>query len=165
MIARMTARRFRLAALLAAFGSVAPPVAALDQDAETRPSVITVQLVSAAGTHDVKAEVACTREERARGLMGRRSLAPDQGMIFLYATPRELRFWMKNTPLSLDIIFINVSHHINRIAEDTKPMSENPIASDGPVSAVLELAAGRAGTYGLAVGDRVRYDASAKGCD
>ena len=155
---------FECAALLAAFGSVALPAAASEHDAETLLPIITVQLVGASGTHDVEAEVACTREERARGLMGRQSLAPDKAMIFLYATPRELRFWMKDTALSLDIIFVNSLHKINRIAVSTKLMSEEHISSDGPVSAVLELAAGRADAYGLAVGDSVVYALSAARC-
>ncbi len=72
--------------------------------AESR-ATIPVTLETAAGRHSIQAEVACRQEERARGLMGRQRLAPDAGMIFLLATPRPMRLWMMDTPLSLDMIF------------------------------------------------------------
>lgn len=163
MTHRISARWPRFVATLATIGAISllPAVAG----SETPRSVIAVRLVTATKTHDITAEIACTREERAHGLMGRQSLAPDEGMIFLFAFPRELSFWMKDTPLSLDMLFIDSSGKINQITKYTKPMSEDRVTSNGPMSAVLELAAGRADAYGLAVGDRVFYNASTEHCD
>lgn len=86
-----------------------------------------------------------------------KSLGPDRGMIFPYDPPQDVAFWMKNTLIPLDIIFIRADGTIARIAENTAPMSEAMIASGEPVAAVLEVNGGRTGELGIAEGDRVRW--------
>lgn len=104
-----------------------------------------------------RVEVADTPEAQARGLMFRESLGDFEGMIFPSATPEPRSFWMKNTPLSLDIIFIGPDGRILNIAANTEPYSLASVSSKGPASAVLELRAGRAAALGIVPGDRVSY--------
>jgi uncharacterized membrane protein (UPF0127 family) len=102
-------------------------------------------------------EVADDPSERAKGLMFRESLADNAGMLFLYPEPQEVEFWMKNTPLSLDMVFVRQDGTIARIAERTTPFSEEIIASGEEVSAVLEVKGGMMRQLGIAVGDRLRH--------
>lgn len=102
-------------------------------------------------------EIARTAEEQAQGLMNRESLAPDHGMIFPFPSPREASFWMKNTLIPLDMIFIREDGTIARIESNTVPLSLEPVLSFEPVSAVLELAGGRAAELGVQPGDRVSW--------
>jgi uncharacterized membrane protein (UPF0127 family) len=102
-------------------------------------------------------EVARTPEQQAQGLMHRQSLAPDAGMIFPYDPPQQAAFWMKNTVIPLDMIFIRPDGTIAQIAANTVPYSLDPVPSLEPVAAVLEIAGGRAGELGIAVGDRVSW--------
>ena len=101
-------------------------------------------------------EVADDPIERAEGLMYRQSLADNAGMLFLYPKPQPVEFWMKNTPLSLDIVFVRPNGTIARIAANTTPMSEDLIPSGEPVLAVLEVKAGIMQQLGIVVGDRLR---------
>lgn len=107
--------------------------------------------------HRFTVEVARTPEEQAQGLMHRQSLAPDRGMIFPYDPPRPLAFWMKNTLIPLDMVFIGPNRRIVRIAENTVPLSLDPVPSVDPASAVLEIAGGRSAELGLKVGDQVQW--------
>jgi len=102
-------------------------------------------------------ELALTPENRATGLMDRQSMAADHGMLFRFDQTRDVLMWMKNTPLSLDMLFIAENGRIARIAENTVPFSETIIPSGSPVRYVLELNAGTAAKTGVAVGDRVRH--------
>ncbi len=138
-------------------GAAALVLATTRVPAGESPAVIRVTVETAAGAHTVQAEVACTLDERAQGLMGRRSLAPDSGMIFLLPTPRPMRMWMKDTPLALDLIFFDSAHSIMRIERDAEAMSERVIESGGPVAGVLEIAGGRAQELGIAARDMVLY--------
>lgn len=104
-----------------------------------------------------RVEVADTPKAQARGLMFRTELGDNEGMIFPYATPQPLGFWMKNTPLSLDIIFIGADGRVLNIAANTVPYSLDTVRSDGFASAVLELRAGRAKALGIVPGDKVTY--------
>ena len=112
---------------------------------------------SASGTHRFTVEVARTPEEQATGLMHRQSLAPDRGMLFPYDTPQPASFWMKNTLIPLDMIFIRPDGTIARIADNAVPLSREMIPSLEPVSGVLEIAGGRAAELGIAPGDRVSW--------
>jgi uncharacterized membrane protein (UPF0127 family) len=105
----------------------------------------------------LKVELADTPEAQAKGLMFRTELGDNEGMIFPSATPEPRSFWMKNTPLSLDIIFIGVDGRIMNIAANTTPYSLDSVKSDGIASGVLELRAGRAKALGIVPGDRVTY--------
>jgi hypothetical protein len=104
-----------------------------------------------------KVELADTGEAQQKGLMFRTELGDFEGMIFPSDVPQTRSFWMKNTPLSLDIIFIGPDGRILNIAADTKPYSLDSVKSDGPASGVLELRAGRAKALGIVPGDRVSY--------
>jgi uncharacterized membrane protein (UPF0127 family) len=104
-----------------------------------------------------RVEVADTPEAQARGLMFRTELGDNEGMIFPSETPQPRSFWMKNTPLSLDIIFIGVDGRILNIAANTVPYSLDSVSSKGIASGVLELRAGRAAALGIVPGDRVSY--------
>jgi uncharacterized membrane protein (UPF0127 family) len=114
-----------------------------------------LRIVSGERTHLFQVEIAQTPEEQAQGLMFRRSLAADAGMLFPFNPPRPAGFWMKNTFIPLDMIFIAPGGTIERIAANTVPHSEENVSSRGEVIAVLELAGGRAAELGLKEGDRV----------
>ena len=104
-----------------------------------------------------KVELAASAEAQARGLMFRTELGDFEGMLFPSAVPELRSFWMKNTPLSLDIIFIGADGRVLNIAADTVPYSLESVRSTGPASAVLELRAGRAKALGIVPGDKVNY--------
>lgn len=104
-----------------------------------------------------KVELADTSAAQAKGLMFRTELGDNEGMIFPSETPEKRSFWMKNTPLSLDIIFIGVDGRILNIAANTTPYSLDSVKSDGIASGVLELRAGRAKALGIVPGDLVTY--------
>jgi uncharacterized membrane protein (UPF0127 family) len=104
-----------------------------------------------------KVELAASPEAQARGLMFRTELGDNEGMLFPSGVPQPRSFWMKNTPLSLDIIFVGPDGRIANIAADTVPYSLESVSSNGPASAVLELRAGRAKELGIVPGDRVIY--------
>lgn len=125
-------------------------------------SKLAVTIQTAAGPRVFNVEVATTSAEQERGLMFRTDLAPDGGMIFWPypaggGAPREASFWMKNTPTSLDIVYIRPDGTIARIAENTVPFSEEPVGSGEPVSAVLEILGGKAAELGIAPGDKVSW--------
>lgn len=124
------------------------------RQAEARPDRIVVETES--GRHVFSVEWAVTPEERSQGLMHRTDLGPDQGMVFDFATEQNVSFWMKNTPLSLDMIFIKESGAVYRIARNTVPFSEAMVPSGAPVRYVLEVLAGTSERIGLKPGDRVR---------
>lgn len=119
-------------------------------------AIVPLKIVTAAGkAHNFRVEVARTEGDQARGLMFRDAMAPDAGMIFPMAPPRPASFWMKNTVIPLDMIFVRPDGTIARIAAETIPYSLEPVDSGEPVSAVLEIAGGRAAELGIAEGDKV----------
>jgi uncharacterized protein len=115
----------------------------------------TLEIVGKSGVHVFTVEVAVTEEERARGLMFRKELPEGRGMLFDFHREQEVGFWMKDTPLSLDIIFIRADGTIRRVAANTTPFSLDTIPSGGPVRAVLEVVAGTAKKLGIEPGDKV----------
>jgi hypothetical protein len=147
------------------FGCNAEPQAAAERapsasaTQSTQPSsglpVVQLQIRSGGRTHDFAVEVAQTPEEQAQGLMFRRSLPPNGGMLFPFNPPRPASFWMKNTLIPLDMIFIGTDGRIESIAANTVPQSLKPSTSRGIVAAVLEIAGGRAAELGIKEGDRV----------
>jgi uncharacterized membrane protein (UPF0127 family) len=114
-----------------------------------------IQVITASGRHDFKVWIADNDQNRQQGLMYIKDLPANRGMLFLFERPRFLSFWMKNTYLSLDIIFIAPDGVVVNIARDTKPLSLDLIESDAPVTGVLELVAGTAARIGLVSGNRV----------
>jgi uncharacterized membrane protein (UPF0127 family) len=115
----------------------------------------TVEIASRSGVHSFMVDLAVTEDERQRGLMFRKSLPDSYGMLFDFKQDQEVSMWMHNTYVSLDMIFIEADGRIHRIAEKTKTLSDAIISSQGPVRAVLEVAAGTAQRYGIQAGDRV----------
>lgn len=108
-------------------------------------------------THNFLVEVARTPEQQAHGLMNRQSLAPDRGMIFPYQPPQAVAFWMKNTLIPLDMVFIAPGGRILRIEQNAVPLSLEPVGSGDAVEAVLELNGGRTAELGVAAGDQVAW--------
>jgi uncharacterized protein len=134
-------------ALAAAWLAAPPPAGSTEQQ--------TLEIVSKSGVHVFTVELAVTDEERQKGLMFRRTLPESQGMIFDFKRDQEVSMWMRNTYVSLDMIFIRGDGRIQRIAENTQTESDRIIPSGGPVRAVLEVVAGTAKKFGIAAGDRV----------
>ena len=137
------------------------PPATTPADARRAPAtrVATIPLViqTAHGRRKLDVEVARTAEQQRRGLMFRTSLPPHGGMIFPMEPPRLATFWMKNTLIPLDMIFIRADGTIARIAENVTPESLALVDSGEPVSAVLEIAGGRAAAWKIGAGDRVSW--------
>ena len=109
---------------------------------------------SKTGDHPFVLEMAGTPEQQERGLMFRRSLAPNEGMVFPYSPPQPVAFWMRNTLIPLDMIFVRQDGTIARIAT-AKPLDETPVPAGEPVSMVIEIRGGRAAELGIAEGDKV----------
>jgi hypothetical protein len=109
--------------------------------------------------HVFQIELATTPEQKSQGLMFRRSLAPDGGMLFIYPSVRTISMWMRNTLIPLDMVFIAADGRIVKVAQRTVPMSLATISSGGPAKAVLEVNGGTAARLGLKPGDRVVHPA------
>lgn len=152
--------------VLMAFAGCSPspgdPAAAVaaDQPAthpESGLPVIPLSVKSGDNVHRFRVEVASSRFEQAKGLMFRTAMGSDEGMLFPFSSPREASFWMKNTVIPLDIIFIDAQHRIINIEANAVPYSEDHRESDGVAAAVLELNGGRAAELGIGPGDRVDW--------
>jgi len=120
---------------------------------------VPLTITSGKKTHRFTVELARTAEEQAMGLMNRSELAPDRGMVFPFEPPREASFWMKNTLIPLDMIFVRADGTIANIEANTVPLSLDPVFSAGAVAAVLEIAGGRAAELGIKPGDAVKWSA------
>jgi uncharacterized protein len=118
---------------------------------------VPLTITSSGKVHRFNVEVARTEAEQERGLMFRDRLGPDQGMIFPMSPPRVASFWMKNTVIPLDMIFIRADGTIARIAAETEPYSLTPVSSGEPVAAVLEIKGGRASELGISEDDKVDW--------
>jgi len=110
----------------------------------------------------IRAWVADTARRSFQGLMYIRRLDPDRGMLFLYPEAEYRSFWMRNTYVSLDILYIGADRRVINIAERVQPLSDAPIPSTGPAQAVLELVAGSAERLGIKPGDRIEWPAHLK---
>jgi len=118
-------------------------------------AVCDVMLESGDTEHRIRAEVADTPESRMQGLQGRSQLAADQGMLFDFGRPQPVAMWMKNTPISLDMLFIDAAGRVVGIAERTQPYSRETLAAPEAVRAVLEINGGTAARLELQLGARV----------
>ena len=114
-------------------------------------------IVGGNGRHAFQVELARNDAERAQGLMFRRNLAADRGMLFDFGRVQPISMWMQNTYIPLDMVFIRPDGTIARIAENTEPLSTRAIPSGEPVLAVLEVIGGTASRLGLRAGDRVEH--------
>lgn len=125
--------------------------------AESGLAVAPLTITSGGKVHRFRVELAQTSEEQAKGLMFRTRLGPDEGMLFPMDPPRAASFWMRNTVIPLDLLFIAPDGRIANIAANAKPYDETQLNSAGPVKAVLELPGGRAAELGIAAGDAVDW--------
>jgi hypothetical protein len=148
---------FRLAAaaaaLLALGASVPDAIGPASAQAAGPRQELTV--TSGSREHVFQVEIADDPRERAMGLMFRRQMAKDEGMLFDFGAEEQASFWMKNTYISLDMLFIHADGTIESIAEHTTPLSEKSVVSEGPVRYVLELNGGVSAALGIAPGDKV----------
>ncbi len=135
--------------ILLTFLSAAGPARTADQH--------TLEIASKTGVHVFSVEIADSEAAREKGLMFRKKLPEGQGMLFNFHREQNVTFWMQNTYIPLDMIFIRANGQILRIAENTEPLSTELIPSGGPVLAVLEVIAGTASKFGIAPGDRVAH--------
>ncbi len=140
-------------------GFILPPAAEVRADPTETVTVVT----AADNRFSFHVEIADTTSKRARGLMFRQRLATDAGMLFLFDELEVASFWMKNTPLSLDLLFIAKDGRIVDMYERAVPLSTRPINSNMPVFAVLEILAGTAQRLGIRVGDRIDHKAFSAG--
>ena len=153
-----------LAALLAACNAApgnagAEPAQTADEPAgqpQTGLRQVPLTVTSATGIHRFTVDVAASYEQQERGLMFVKALAPDRGMIFPYDPPQPVAFWMHNTLIPLDIIYIRPDGTIARIA-NAKPLDDTTLPSGEPIALVLEIAGGRAAELGIKPGDQVEW--------
>jgi uncharacterized membrane protein (UPF0127 family) len=134
-------------ALLGLF--TAGPARAADQ--------LSLEIVSKTGVHPFAVEVVANETDRAKGLMYRKSLPEGQGMLFDFQTEQEVSFWMQNTYIPLDMIFIRADGRIATIVENAEPLSTKLIPSRASVRGVLEVIGGTTRKLGIAVGDKVAH--------
>jgi uncharacterized protein len=158
---------FLWAATALALASCSPPAGAGPSPSPTASSsavhpvsglaVIPLTVTSAGKVHRFRVEVARSGEEQQRGLMFRTAMGADEGMLFPMNPPRRAGFWMKNTVIPLDIIYIGPDRRVLNIAANAVPYSQASLESAGEVSAVLELNGGRAAQLGIGPGDKVEW--------
>ena len=154
MVARPRLRRISMAWLVATLvvlgGLCASPAA-------NAASFEPLEIATKSGVQVFSVEMATTDEEKQQGLMYRKELPDGKGMLFDFSPEQQVSMWMKNTYISLDMIFIRADGRILRIAENTEPLSTKIISSGGLAKGVLEVIAGTAQKYGIQPGDRVAH--------
>lgn len=138
------------AAYLLALLFVLLPIAACSQEGQAT-------LVTADETYTFTVELVDTPETRAQGLMFREELGPDQGMLFDFKEERPVAFWMRNTLIPLDMIFVRADGTIANIHVNARPHDPTSIPSDGPIQFVLEIPGGRSVEIGLTAGDQMQH--------
>ena len=164
VLARITRRRaLGVAVLFVTFAVVFFVVGIAEQkplsaQSPTTFSKTSVVIETRTGVQRFKLELAEAPGQHARGLMGQ-SLAADSGMLFVYAPPRHVSMWMKDTLIPLDMLFVRSDGIIESIVERTTPLSLSTIRSEKTVRAVIELHAGTAKRLGIEAGNRVIHDA------
>jgi uncharacterized membrane protein (UPF0127 family) len=115
------------------------------------------------GAYRFSVEVADSEREVRYGLMCRRALAADRGMLFIFPVEAPRMFWMRNTLIPLDIVYIGANGRVVSISRNVQPLDERGAPSAGPAKYVLEIAAGRAAQIGLLPGDRISHRALPRG--
>lgn len=142
----------RVAGLLMAFVIAGLPLAACSAGDDSH-----LVLHTASGAHPFNVEVVDTDEGRARGLMYRTELAKDAGMLFDFKREQQVAFWMQNTLIPLDMVFIGADGAVKSVHANARPMDTTSIPSGAPVQFVLEIAGGRAAEIGLKTGDTMEH--------
>ncbi len=161
----MTVKSLALAAMFALAACSPQPQAAGGMvpaaEAATHPQsglpVIPLTISQGGVVHRFKVEVATSDDEQAKGLMFRTAMGPDEGMIFPMKPPRQASFWMRNTVIPLDMLFIGTDHRVLNIEANTVPYSVDSHPSFGLAAAVLELNGGRAAELGITAGAKVDW--------
>ena len=149
--------RYRLRARLWIPFAVVMAICAVSAFGARAASIQPLEIVTKSGVQMFSVEMATTEEEKTTGLMYRKELPDGKGMLFDFSPEQEVSMWMKNTFISLDMIFIRADGRILRIAENTEPQSTKIIPSRGLAKGVLEVIAGTAKKYGIAPGDQVAH--------
>ena len=144
---------FRLAFAAAVAVSPLGPARAAQTPAVASTDDLSIETSS--GSHHFVVDVMRTREQLERGLMFRRQLDADHGMLFDFGAPQPVSMWMKNTYLPLDMVFIAADGRVVSVKQNAEPLSETVIPSGGEVTGVLEVNAGTAARIGVRRGDRV----------
>jgi uncharacterized membrane protein (UPF0127 family) len=147
----------RRTALLALFASLALSGCAAAEQKPVGPPLEPLEIATKAGVKRFQVEIADTAPERERGLMFRKSMPEDHGMLFEFEDSAPRAFWMHNTYLPLDIIYIDTAGTIVSISHNAVPFDDTPIPSVGAAQGVLELNAGMAEKLGVEAGDKVRH--------
>ena len=142
--------------LTAAFGLLMA-VLVIEGHAQQAMRVETVVVTTAMGKFTFQTEIADTAPARQRGLMFRKSMAPDRAMLFDWGEPLVASMWMQNTYVSLDMVFIAGDGTVKYVAQNTKPLSRDVVSAGIEVSAVLEVIAGTALRIGLKPGDKIAH--------
>ena len=143
--------------LLAACQPTSNSVSAIERSPAGLDQVPLTITTTSGKRHRFTVEVARSEAQQAQGLMNRESLAPDRGMIFPYDVPTAASFWMKNTLIPLDMVFVRADGTVARIEANTAPLSLDPVPAGEPIGAVLELAGGRAAELGITAGAKVEW--------
>ncbi len=138
---------------------ICPLLADAGDALSSEPSKLIIE--SSSGDHNFTVEVARTPAERREGLMFRRHLAKDHGMLFLFDDEKRRAMWMKNTLIPLDMLFLGCGGRVLAIHSDATPKSLEPIAPEVLSCGVLEIGGGVAAKLGIITGDRVRHPAFA----
>ena len=154
MVAQLRTRGPLMTALGAAFAVL---VTLYANSAARAASLQPLEIATKSGVQVFSVEMATTEEEKQIGLMHRKELPDGKGMLFDFSPEQQISMWMKNTYISLDMIFIRADGRILRIAENTEPLSTKIISSGGLAKGVLEVIAGTAQKYGIQPGDRVAH--------
>ncbi|HEX7488025.1 MAG TPA: DUF192 domain-containing protein [Anaeromyxobacteraceae bacterium] len=160
----MAAPPLRAVLLLVALAACRAPAAPADRTSgpDAAPAPARVVLESPSGrVSTVAVEVMRSQVEQARGLMFREKLGPDEGMLFVFPESGDHAFWMKNTLLPLDMIFIDERREVAGIVERATPLSTEPRSVGRPSRFVLEVNGGFAAAHGVRVGDRIRFEGDA----
>ncbi|BBD96518.1 DUF192 domain-containing protein [Sphingobium amiense] len=149
--------RFASLIALALLAACSPARQSQKQEAGQETATLPLLIRSGGGTHRFDVEVARTPAEQAQGLMFRRSLPEDGGMLFPMEPPRTASFWMKDTLIPLDLLFVHTDGSIAFLKAQAQPYDRTPVSAGVPVAAVLELRGGRAAELGISEGDRVSW--------
>ncbi len=152
-------RSILLPALLLA--ACSPAKQAAEQTIAATPALLPLAIKTDTSDHRFAVEIAATPQEQEKGLMFRKELGADTGMLFPMNPPRTASFWMKDTLIPLDILFIRTDGSIALVAANTAPCSREPVSAGIPVAAVLELRGGRAAELGIEEDDKVRWGSCA----
>lgn len=142
-------RHFLMFICLALLGTSAQATVTFDEQ--------TIQLTGPSTFHSLRVQIAKNDEQRKQGLMHRESMAPYEGMLFEFMSEQIISMWMKDTPMSLDMVFFDNQRKIVRIVERATPFSLDTISSEKPARYVLELAAGGVQQLSLQLGDQFSY--------